>query len=121
MEDAEAPTVGETEPSFEQKSSLKIDQKESDYILNFGIYGESIYFELYDLKIQNYKYMDIFNLDSLKKINCFFNQFQNTDKMIKVINNFMNSDKFRINDEKNESKTIYFSNPLDEEDIIEKK
>ena len=30
----------------------------------------------------------------------------------------MNSDKFRINDEKNESKTIYFSNPLDEEDII---
>jgi hypothetical protein len=38
--------------------------------------------------------------------------------MIKVINNFMNSDKFRINDEKNESKTIYFSNPLDEEDII---
>ena len=118
MEDAEAPTVGETEPSFEQKSSLKIDQKESDYILNFGIYGESIYFELYDLKIQNYKYMDIFNLDSLKKINCFFNQFQNTDKMIKVINNFMNSDKFRINDEKNESKTIYFSNPLDEEDII---
>ena len=118
MEDAEAPTVGETEPSFEQKSSLKIDQKESDYILNFGIYGESIYFELYDLKIQNYKYMDIFNLDSLKKINCFFNQFQNTDKMIKVINNFMNSDKFRINDENNESKTIYFSNPLDEEDII---
>ena len=118
MEDAEAPTVGETEPSFEQKSSLKINQKESNYILNFGIYGESIYFELYDLKIQNYKYMDIFNLDSLKKINCFFNQFQNTDKMIKVINNFMNSDKFRINDEKNESKAIYFSNPLDEEDII---
>ena len=72
MEDAEAPTVGETEPSFEQKSSLKIDQKESDYILNFGIYGESIYFELYDLKIQNYKYMDIFNLDSLKKNKLFF-------------------------------------------------
>ena len=118
MEDIEAPTPSETKFCFEEKCSIKIKQDEKDFILNFGTFGESIYFELYDLKIQNYKYMDVFSLENLKKINYFFNQFQYADKMIKVINNFMNSNKFKINDEKNESKTIYFSNPLDEEDII---
>ena len=39
--------------------------------------------------------------------------------MIKVITNIMNKNEFKINDEKNESKTIYFSNPLIEDEIIE--
>ena len=119
MEALEAPTPCETKFSFEEISSNNINQNEKEFVLNFGTFGESIYFELYDLKIQNYKFMDVFSLEDLKKKNCFFNQFQYPDQMIKTITNFMNKNKFKINDEKNESKTIYFSNPIIEDQIIE--
>ena len=119
MDFFEAPTPCETKFSFEKICSKNLKQNERDFILNFGTFGESIYFELYDLKIPNYKFMDVFSLDDLKKKNFFFNQFKHSDQMIKVISNIMNKNEFKINDEKNESKTIYFSNPLIEDEIIE--
>jgi len=119
MDFFEAPTPCETKFSFEKICSKNLKQNERDFILNFGTFGESIYFELYDLKIPNYKFMDVFSLDDLKKKNFFFNQFKHSDQMIKVITNIMNKNEFKINDEKNESKTIYFSNPLIEDEIIE--
>ena len=119
MDFFDAPTPCETKFSFEKICSKNLKQNERDFILNFGTFGESIYFELYDLKIPNYKFMDVFSLDDLKKKNFFFNQFKHSDQMIKVITNIMNKNEFKINDEKNESKTIYFSNPLIEDEIIE--
>ena len=118
MESMEAPTPFKPQTSFEKLCSIKIDQNKMTYILNLGIVGESIYFELYDTKNENYKYMNFSSLNSLKKLNFWFNQFSSLEKLIKVIKNIMNSNKFKIKEDKNDIKVIYFSNPLDEEDII---
>ena len=42
----EAPTPLSPCASFEKKCSIKIEQNKMEYILNFGINGESVYFEL---------------------------------------------------------------------------
>ena len=118
METMEAPTPFKPNASFEQQCSTKIAENSIEYVLNFGINGESIYFELYDSKNENYKYMNIFSLTALKKINFWFNQFSSLEKAIKIVKNIMNSNKFKIKEGNTSGKIIYFSNPLDEEDII---
>ena len=62
--------------------------------------------------------MNIFSLTNLKKINFWFNQFSSLEKLIKVIKNIMNSNKFKIKEDKSDIKIIYFSNPLDDEENI---
>ena len=118
MESTEAPTPYKPNASFEKQCSIKIEQNNMTYILNSGIVGESVYFELYDIKNENYKYMNISSLNTLKKLNFWFNQFSSLEKLIKVIKNIMNSNKFKIREDKNDINVIYFSNPLDDEDII---
>ena len=118
MESMEAPTPFKPQASFEKQCSIKIDQNNMTYILNFGIVGESVYFELYDTNNENYKYINISSLNSLKKSNFWFNQFSSLEKLIKILKNIMNSNKFKIKESKNDIKVIYFCNPLDEEDII---
>ena len=118
MESLEAPTPYKPNASFEKQCSIKIEQNNMTYILNSGIVGESVYFELYDIKNENYKYMNISSLNTLKKLNFWFNQFSSLEKLIKVIKNIMNSNKFKIREDKNDINVIYFSNPLDDEDII---
>ena len=69
----------------------------------------------------NNKYQNIFSLNTLQKMNYWFKQFPSMDKLVKIFNNMMKSKKFRIKNEENENnsnKIIYFSNALDEEDII---
>ena len=104
--------------SFEKQCSIKIEHNNIVFILNFGVNGESVYFELFNSKNENYKYMNIFSLTSLKKKNDWFNQFSSLEKLIKVIKNIMNSNKFKIKEEKNDIMIIFFSNPVDDEDMI---
>ena len=94
MESMEAPTPFKPNDSFEKQCSIKIEQNNMTYILNSGIVGESVYFELYDTKNEDYKYMNISSLNTLKKLNFWFNQFSSLEKLIKVIKNIMNSNKF---------------------------
>ena len=87
----------------------------------FGTYGESIYFELKNIKIfPNIIYKNIFTLNDLQKTNSWFNQFTTLDKLIKIINNMINTNKIQIKDEQhnNNNQYIYFVNPFDEDDII---
>ena len=118
MESMGAPTPFKPIASFVEQCSMKIEENNKEYTLNFGINGESIYFELYDLKDGNYKYMNIFSLPLLKKKNFWFNQFSSLEKMVKVIKNIMKSNKFQIKEGNINKIIIFFSNPLDEEDII---
>ena len=118
MESLEAPKPILIKSSFEQQNSVVIKQNSSEYSLNFGKYEDSIYFELYEIKNGKYKYINIFNFSMLKNINCWFNQFSSLEKVIKAIKSLMDSNKLKISEEKNNSKNIYFSNPFDEEDII---
>ena len=118
MENIEAPTPFMPKEIFEQQLSITIKNNNLEYNLNFGTYGESIYFELYDFQKENYKYIGIFNLSKLKEINDWFKQFSSLEKMIKAIKKKMNSNEFKLKDEQGETKTIYFTNPEDEEDII---
>ena len=118
MENKEAPTPFLSKEKFEQQCSITIKQNILQYNLNFGTYGESIYFELYDFQKENYKYIGIFNLSKLKEINDWFKQFSSLEKIIKAIKKKMNSNEFKIKEEQGEAKTIYFKNPEDEEDII---
>ena len=74
MESMEAPTPFKPQVSFEKQCSIKIGQNNMTFILNFGIVGESVYFELYDTNNENYKYINISSLNSLKKSNFWFNQ-----------------------------------------------
>ena len=118
MESMEAPIPFKPQASFEKQCSITIGQNNMTFILNFGIVGESVYFELYDTNNENYKYINISSLNSLKKSNFWFNQFSSLEKLIKILKNIMNSNKFKIKEDKNDIKVIYFSNPLDEEDLI---
>lgn len=74
MESMEASTPFKPQASFEKQCSIKIGQNNMTFILNFGIVGESVYFELYDTNNENYKYINISSLNSLKKSNFWFNQ-----------------------------------------------
>lgn len=119
MENSNSPSIIKLNTSFEQQISIEIKENLLKYRLNFGISGsESIYFELYDLKDENFKYMNISSLSSLKLINFWFNQFSSVEKLTRVIKNLMNTNIFKIKEGNNGSKFIYFSNPIDEEDII---
>lgn len=119
MESSNAPSIIKLNTSFEQQYSIEIKENSLEYRLNFGISGsESIYFELYDLKDEFFKYMNIFSLSSLKQMNFWFNQFSSIDKLTRIIKNLMNSNNFKINEGNNGAKIIYFSNPIDVEDII---
>jgi hypothetical protein len=119
MENSNAPSIIKLNTSFQQQYSIEIKENSLEYRLNFGISGsESIYFELYDLKDAFFKYMNIFSLSSLKKTNFWFNQFSSIHKLTKIIKNLMNSNNFKIKEGNNGAKTIYFSNPIDVEDII---
>lgn len=119
MDNSSAPNIIKLNASFEQQCSIEIKENSLEYRLNFGISGsESIYFELYDLKDEFFKYMNIFSLSSLKLMNFWFNQFSSIDKLTRIIKNLMNSNNFKIKEGNNGAKTIYFSNPIDEEDII---
>lgn len=74
MESMEAPIPFKPQASFEKQCSITIGQNNMTFILNFGIVGESVYFELYDTNNENYKYINISSLNSLKKSNFWFNQ-----------------------------------------------
>ena len=100
---------------FEQKCSTVIKENANEYVLNCGINGESIYFEL---KGENDKYLNIFSLNSLKCINNWFNQFSSIDKIIKAVKNIINSFKIKEDENEKEGKIIYFMNPIDEDEII---
>ena len=97
-------------------------QNVSKFKLIFRTIGESIYFDLQELKsLNNKKYQSIFSLTTLQKMNCWFNQFLSLDKLIKIFSKMMKSNKFKIKNEINKNssnKFIYFVNALDEEDII---
>ena len=106
--------------SFNENCSMNLKNNSNEFRLIFGTIGESLYFELEDLKsFPINKYQNILDLNSLKKINCWFNQFSSIDKLAKLFNKMMKSNKFKIKDEINIlNKHIYFLNPLDEDDII---
>ena len=107
--------------TFTEKSSMILKNNSSEFKLVFGTYGESIYFELKNIKIfPNIIYKNICTLNDLQKTNCWFNQFKTLDKLIKIINNMINTNKIQIKDEQhnNNNQYIYFVNPLDEDDII---
>ncbi len=107
--------------TFTEKSSMIWKNNSSEFKLVFGTYGESIYFELKNIKIfPNIIYKNIFTLNDLQKTNSWFNQFTTLDKLIKIINNMINTNKIQIKDEQhnNNNQYIYFVNPLDEDDII---
>ena len=118
MEFLEAPKPIFTKASFEQLSSITLKENSSESILNFGLFEDSIYFELYELKNENYKYIGIYNLNALKNINFWFNQFSSIEKVVKIFKSLMNSKKIKISEGKNNSRNIFFSNPIEEEDII---
>jgi hypothetical protein len=119
MESSCVSSIIKLNTSFEQKCSIEIKENSLEYRLIFGISGsESIYFVLYDLKDENFKYMNISSLSSLKLINFWFNQFSSVEKLTRVIKNLMNSNNFKIKEGNNGAKTIYFLNPIDKEDII---
>ena len=118
MENIEAPTPYMSKEVFEQQCSIAIKNNNLEYKLNFGTYGDSIYFELYDFQKENYKYIGIFNLFRLKEINDWFKQFSSLEKMIKAIKKKINSNEFKLREEQEETKIIYFPNPEDEEDMI---
>lgn len=90
--------------SFEKQCSITIGQNNMTFILNFGIVGESVYFELSDTNNENYKYINISSPNSLKKSNFWFNQFSSLEKLIKILKNNMNSNKFKIKEDKNDIK-----------------
>ena len=107
--------------SFTEKSSMILKNNSSEFKLVFGTYGESIYFELQKIKIfPNIIYKNIFTLNDLQKINCWFKQFTTLDKLIKIINNMINTNNIKIKNEQsnNNNQYIYFVNPFDEDDII---
>lgn len=111
--------------SFNEESSYILSNNTYEFRLAFGTIGESIYFDLQEPKLLSKKYQNIFSLNTLQKMNYWFKQFPSMDKLVKIFNNMMKSKKFRIKNEENENNTpnnsnkiIYFSNALDEEDII---
>ena len=103
---------------LQQKYSSIIKENNIEYTLNCGINDESIYFELNDIKDDNSKYINIFSLDSLKYKNVWFNQFSSLDKAIKGIGKIIDKIKLKENQNEKETKSIFFSNPVDEDDII---
>ena len=105
---------------FNEYCSIIIKNNSNEFKLIFGTIGESIYFELEELKsFPTNKYQNISDLNSLKKINFWFNQFPSIDKLAKLFNKMMKSNKIKLKEEINIlNKYIYFINPLDEDDII---
>ena len=82
---------------FNEYCSIIIKNNSNEFKLIFGTIGESIYFELEDLKsFPTNKYQNISDLNSLKKINFWFNQFSSIDKLAKLFNKMMKSNKFKL-------------------------
>ena len=113
--DSAEPALG-----FNENCSTFLKNNSNEFKLIFGTIGESIYFELEDVKsFPTNKYQSILNLNTLKKINFWFNQFVSIDKLVKLFNKMMKSNEFKIKENTSKlNKSIYFLNPLDEEDII---
>ncbi len=107
---------------FIENSSINLKDNISEFKLNFGTIGDSIYFELIDLQsFPNIIYRNIFNFTQLQTLNLWFKQFSSIEKIIKMLNKMIQSNNFKIknnSNNQNNSKTIYFVNLLDEEDCI---
>jgi len=105
---------------FNENSSMNIKDNSSEYKLNFGTIGDSIYFELIDLKsFPSIKYLNIFNMTQLQGLNLWFKQFSTIDKIVKMFNKMIKSNEFKVkNVINNQNKYIYFVNIIDEDDII---
>ena len=105
---------------FNENSSMNIKDNSSEYKLNFGTIGDSIYFELIDLKsFPSIKYLNIFNMTQLQGLNLWFKQFSTIDKIVKMFNKMIKSNEFKVkNVTNNQNKYIYFVNIIDEDDII---
>ena len=107
---------------FIENSSINLKDSISEFKLNFGTIGDSIYFELIDLQsFPNIIYRNIFNFTQLQTLNLWFKQFSSIEKVIKMLNKMIQSNNFKIknnSNNQNNSKTIYFVNLLDEEDCI---
>ena len=105
---------------FNENSSMNIKDNSSEYKLNFGTIGDSIYFELIDLKsFPSIKYLNIFNMTQLQGLNLWFKQFSTIDKIVKMFNKMVKSNEFKVkNVTNNQNKYIYFVNIIDEDDVI---
>ena len=107
---------------FIENSSINLKDSISEFKLNFGTIGDSIYFELIDLQsFPNIIYRNIFNFTQLQTLNLWFKQFSSIEKVIKMLNKMIQSNNFKIknnSNNQNNSKIIYFVNLLDEEDCI---
>ena len=107
---------------FIENSSINLKDSISEFKLNFGTIGDSVYFELIDLQsFPNIIYRNIFNFTQLQTLNLWFKQFSSIEKVIKMLNKMIQSNNFKIknnSNNQNNSKIIYFVNLLDEEDCI---
>ena len=107
---------------FIENSSINLKDNISEFKLNFGTIGDSVYFELIDLQsFPNIIYRNIFNFTKLQTLNLWFKQFSSIEKVIKMLNKMIQCNNFKIknnSNNQNNSKIIYFVNLLDEEDCI---
>lgn len=107
---------------FKEISTMIIKDNYSEHKLNFGTIGDSIYFELIDVKsFPSIIYQNIFNITQLQALNPWFKQFTTIEKIIKMFKKMIDLNEFKIKYEREQNyqnKSIYFTNIIDEDDKI---
>jgi hypothetical protein len=92
---------------FIENSSINLKDNISEFKLNFGTIGDSIYFELIDLQsFPNIIYRNIFNFTQLQTLNLWFKQFSSIEKVIKMLNKMIQTNNFKIKNNSNNQNNI---------------
>lgn len=102
--------------------SVNIENNSLLYKLVLKAVSDNIIVELIEQDLfSGIKYQNKLNIETLKELNPFFNQFTKIERVVNMFKKFFQSNKINIENVENNSISkvnIFFINPIDEEEKI---